>query len=785
MPAGGTVQGVVLDAADGTPLRRASITVRNLRDSSVVTGVLSDTAGVFTITGLRPGRFFLRVSYVGFDRYNSAPFDARNDETVDLGTVRLAHSTTGSQVSVQTQREFMTQEIDRTVYRTDELITAGGGTALDVLQNIPQVQVDVDGAVSLRGNQNITVMINGRPLPISGAQLTTLLRSFPAGTIERIEVIPNPSAKYDPDGVGGIINIVLKQGGNEGINGGFDISAATNPNASLSGNLGYRSGPWTIFGSYGLNYGTHIGDGVRHYFNKTGTSRLTIDQILADTNVWLGHSMTASVDYALSTTSTVSLSAVGNLSSSDQHNFNRYAQTGTETSRYNRAQDGEGNDKSVDVRLGYKWVRETAKNELSVEGRLSRNRSESADSYAQGNEPSDSIPALQHVNDNSGRNNYAVQADYVVPLWENARLEAGYKTEVQRFTGEIASMLFDYGVGEFRYDSSVSNAYVYDRTIHSGYLTYGQQFGDFGVQAGLRGEQFTTRFDQRTLDTVFDNSFFNLFPSVFLTWRPDENVQLKTSYSRRIQRPRPFQLNPFSGFTDALFRRQGNPNLRPEFTDAVEFTATWFSPLGSVTVQPYYRHTSDVIRWFQQLDTSGFSILTFQNLAEQSTWGGDLIWALRLGDNVTGFTNFSFFQMQTDGSNVQTDLGSDAFGWRASANLTWKPLDWLDVQLSGFYSAPMTVEQGRISGFRSVNLALQAKVLDGSGRISLRINDPLRWQGFEATRDDALFHEEFSRKFNSRSVGLGFSYTFGTQDRRRNTQRGDDDGGGMEMNMGR
>lgn len=788
MPAGGTVRGVVLDNGTSTPLRRASVTVRNPGDSSLVTGVLTDSLGRFSLTGLRPGKFIVRISYVGFDRYNSAPFDSRNGEVVELGTVRLEQSKSNSTVTVQAQREFMTQEIDRTVYRTDQLITSGGGTALDVLQNIPQVQVDVDGAVSLRGNQNITVMINGRPLPISGAQLTTLLRSFPAGTIDRIEVIPNPSAKYDPDGVGGIINIVLKQGGNEGLNGGFDVSASTTLNSSLSGNLGYRTGPWTIFGSYGLNYNNHIGEGTRNYYNKTNPTPVVLDQVSGDTSHGLGHSLTASIDYALDQTSTISLSAVGNISSGTEHDLNNYTESvnGATTRRYNRAQDGEENDNSVDVRLGYKWVKETAKNELSVEGRYSRNRSESDNDYVQAQtDPAiDTVPTLQRVDDNNGRNNYALQADYVVPLWEGARLETGYKGEMQRFTGDVASMLFDYSAGEFRNDSSVSNDYIYDRTIHGAYLTYGQQFDQFGVQAGLRAEQFSTSFDQRQLDTVYKNDFFSLFPSAFVTWRPDESVQLKTSYSRRIQRPRPHQLNPFSGFGDALFRRQGNPNLRPEYTDAVEFTATWFSPVGSITVQPYYRHTTDVIRWFERLDTNGFSVLTFENLAEQSNWGSDVIWALRLGDNFSGFTNLSLFQSQTDGSNIQSDLGSNAFGWRLSANLTWKPLDWLDVQLSGFYSAPMTVEQGRIRGFRSVNLAFQAKVLDNQGRISLRINDPFRMQGFEATRDDALFHEEVVRKFNSQSIGLGFSYTFGTQDRRRNNQRGDDDGGGMDpMNM--
>lgn len=795
LPGGGTLSGTIVDVQSGKGLSRASVAVRNASDSSLVTGAITEPNGSFSIVGVRPGRFYLRISYVGYmpkivPDVRIAPGSAE----VDLGRIAIAIDTTKNEVVVNAERGFMTNEIDRTVYMTRDILVSNGGSAIDVLKNIPSVEVDIDGKVSLRGNQNVVIMVNGRPTILSGQSLTSFLESLPAGAIERIEVIPNPSAKYDPDGMSGILNIILTQQGGRGLSGGVNASAGTPGSYSIGGNIGYGEGPWSILANYGLNINKRNGSGNRFQENRVFTPSTFLGQTSTEVNNSLGNVFSGSVDYSLDKSNTISFQTMLSQRGRRETGLNIYTNLDSlraPLSRHDRSTLDTNSDWGMDHRLSYRWVKEAARNEITAELRYNGNWDEERGNYTERDvaldgTPENTLPKLQHTKQNDKNYSIAFQTDYLQPVGEGGRFEAGYKGELQTINSDLFSESFDNTSSSFLPDTNYNNIFSFDLTTHSAYVNFVQEWGNFGAQAGLRAEQATTKFDLKTTDSSYDNSYFSLFPSAFVTWKPIEDLQFKTSYSRRINRPRTHSLNPFGDLSDPLFRRVGNPYLKPEYIDAYEFSVTYYTPATVLTLTPYFRRTNDVIRHYSRVDSFGVTTLTNENFDKSDSWGGDLVGMLRLGSRFSATANFSAYRIITDGSNVETGLSNDSYGWNMRASTTVGLVeDMLDLQLSYNYRAPIDIEGGRIGAFESADAALQAKLLENRARVGLRISDLFDTMGFNIVRSDSRFTQEFQRRWDSRNVVLSFSYTFGTPEKsnqKRGGQRpgGDFDPGDME-----
>ena len=779
-----TVTGVVVDAKSGEPLGRATIAIRRLPDSSLVTGAIAGIDGRFSIEGLRPGRYVARLSYVGYAvRYiDNLTLRPTGGATIDLGRVEMTASTSRGQVTVEGERGFMTVEIDRTTYRADDILAAQGGNAGDVLKNIPSVEVDPDGKVSLRGNENVVILIDGRPSIMTGDQLTLYLQTLPASTIDRVEVIPNPSAKYDPDGVSGIINIVRKSGaGADGLAGGVNLGVGTRDNYNAGLNLAWTSGPLTIMGTYGLGIHTRYfsSDRYRENYLPQGTSILT--DVDDGRRRGTGNNIGANLEYRLDPTQTIGLS--GSLGLRDGVDGGVSIYTDLDSNRipfyrYSRSNTGQETDNDIDGRLFYRLASAERRDELSAELRYSTNSDEESTDYSDSDidlsgSSIDSTPGLQKTRDADDRISMTGQIDYTRPVGEGGRLEAGYKGEDLRLDGSIFSETFDYGVGEFRPDSTINNDYTYDRTIHALYANYARQFGAFGAQLGLRAEQALTTFSARTTDESFDNDYFSLFPSGFVTWRPQDELLFKGAYSRRVNRPRTRELNPFPSFNDPLFRRVGNPSLKPEYIDAIELSTTWFHPLGTMTVTPYFRRTTDVIERYERLDPDGVTYFTSGNFASSESFGGEMIGTARIGP-VLLTANGNLYRYVTDGSNLEIDQSSSDITWSMRLNTTWKITDWFDAQASWFYRAPRAIAGGTFGAMQSLDASVKVSLLDDQFRIGLRASDILNQSNFSIMRRTDLYYDESTRGHDARRAVLSLNYFFGTtkgRDRNRNQER--------------
>ncbi len=787
----GKISGAVVDDQSGEPVASATVGVWSKRDSSLVTGAITEADGTFAIEGLRGGRFYVQVSFVGFVTQTIDDIALGADTaTADLGTIRLAPDTQMlDEVEVSADREFIEIGVDRTVYNVKDQLVSLGGSASNVLENIPSVEVDIDGNVSLRGNQNVAILINGRPAPMQGQALASFLQGLPADAVDRVEVIPNPSAKYEPDGMAGLLNIVLTQNRDLGLGGSLSLSAATQQNYNASATLTYQKGKVNLMTSYGFRYGTRDVDGTRFFENRINTPLTFLNQDSFDERDGISHNLNTSFDYRLSDQNTLTASAMLSHRGSNTSGLTAYAERAddqTLTARYDRLSVGDGTDFSMDYRLGLRRVVDPGKHEFIAELRYEQDRDDEFDRFTQQVfEPFDAptgVVVEQQTNEQDETSNEtSLQIDYVRPFGGEGKLEAGYKGSLEHLGSDFYAETFDPLTARWMPDPNFINTFSYDLQIHAAYGILAQQWGKIGVQAGVRLEQALTDFTLETTDEAFENNYFSVFPSAFVTYKLTDTRTAKLSYSKRINRPRTRgwfnQLNPFDTNDDPLFRRVGNPYLKPEYVHAFEASLSQFTEKTSLTLTPYFRRTVDVIRWRDTVDDAGVTTTTFENFDTSDSWGAEIIGTLRLGQRFNAYASFNAYKIVTDGSNVDSDLSNDAFGFSTRANATINVREGLDLQLSHFYSSPIDIENGHISARQMSSLALRQKLLNDKASLSLNVRDIFNTMGFSLWREDARFYTEFERDWQSQSIGLTFTYNFGQARRDRRRDRGDYEGG--------
>lgn len=774
--AAGEVRGSVVDAS-GEPVRSASVGVRSARDSSLVNGALTGADGSFRIEGMRPGRYFLRVSALGHQPITRSGITLTPAQPVaDVGTIRLAAGALQIEgLSVTAERAEARLAPDRNVYSVRDMPAAAGGSASDALRNVPAVEVDIDGQVSLRGNQNVVVQINGRPSPMRGEQLGAFLAQLPANLVDRVEVIPNPSARFDPEGMAGIINVVLRQNTDLGTSGGVTVGAGSTGQVNLSGNLGYQRGPLTLFGNYGFMRDERESTGFTRRENRYLSPLTYLEQDNRGELNPLSHTLNATADVRLGRRDVLFGSALLSTRGMERSDLSVYRELDaarTSTGLRDRRAEEDGDDTGMDYVLGYRHTVTPRQNELSAEVRFNREWEDERTRFSErvlapDGSPADGLPLLETQATDERTRTWTLTADYVRPLPGGVRLETGYRGTLRRLDSDFDAALFSHQEGSYLPDPTRSNAFVYDEQVHAAYGVLGGTAGRFDLQAGLRAERAFTEFELETTDERFDNDYASLFPSALVAFNLSDERQLKASYSRRVERPRTRQLNPFGRELDPLNVFRGNPYLKPEYTHSLEVGFQQSSQRGTFQLTPFLRQTTDAVRRFTTVDdATGVATTTFLNVATTESYGTDVNGTLRLG-RVTGFGGVSAYRQVSDASNLGEDVGSDAFGWSARANATVSVTPRLDVQGFLMYRAPMATEQGRVSGRSMFNLALRQRVLGERGSVSLRVVDPFNTMRFRSlTEDDRLF-QETERRFGARGVFLSFSYNVGQQPRTR------------------
>lgn len=783
----GTITGEVFERS-GEPLVTATVGIRAVADSSLVTGTVTDAEGRFVIDRVDPGVYYAEISFVGFKPMRSEPFEIAPGKTrIKIGSITLQTDAAEMDgVVVQAERAEVAFEIDRTVYNTREQISSAGGSATDVLQNIPSVEVDVDGNVSLRGNQNINILINGKPSPLRGEFLAAFLQQIPASSVDRVEVIPNPSAKYDPDGQAGALNIILAKDTELGKSGSITSGGSTRGDYNVGGTFTAQRGRLTLFTNYGFRSEDRDSDGYNFRENRYLDPQTYLEQDNTGIRSSTSHLINSSLDVKLSDISEISVSALVSTRDGDNTSENVYNQLDTNRSLSDRSirqslRNSDGS--SMDFSLSGRRVVEASKRELTGEVRYNESDGGNFDDLSERLMELDGGSAdlllEQTINELDNHDaQWNMQADWIRPLGD-WKVEAGGKATLRQMDNRFAVQSLNLNQDLFEMDASLSNQFVFDEDVFAGYGIVSKAFGSFEAQAGLRVEQARTTFNLRTTDESFDNDYASLFPSAFLNYNLSQMKQVKVSYSKRVNRPRTSQLNPFTTFTDPLNLSVGNPQLQPEYIHAVELAYQQFSRSGSLSISPYYRRTVNKMERYKTVDPgTGISTLTFRNFDKSESYGAEIIGSLRKG-KVSGFSSFNAYRIVTEGTNVDADLANDAISWSSRASLSYKIKDGTDVQAFYFYRAPIDVAQGRISSFSVANLSIRQRILDNKGSVTLRVSDPLNMMGFEFEVDQAAFYQLGSRNWESQSIGLTFQYNFGEQIRRSQRPNRGQQGEGM------
>ena len=786
----GQLSGIILEKDSGSALFSATVSVRAVADSGLVTGAISDFVGRFVIERLPIGRYFAVVSYVGFQSYVTPIFSITEaNRTVDLGVVSLAFDAAELEgVEIIGERADVAFEIDRTVYNTKNQLSSAGGSATDVLQNIPSVEVDVDGNVSLRGNQNISILINGKPSPLSGSFLTAFLQQLPASSIDRVEVIPNPSAKYDPDGQAGALNIVLKKEAELGSSGGITLGGGSDGGYNASASYNVQRGDLKLFSTYGFRSDDRNSNGFNFRENRFLDPLSFVEQDNLGLRTGTSNLFSLSADYSLTDKTELSGSALISQNQSENASTNAYAQLNSLrdiTSRSSRQSMVDFGGFSMDFSTSFRRVVDAFKNETTGEVRFNRSNGGNTDDLTERLMSLDGASALnlieQTINELDNRETeIEAKTDWIRTLG-SFKVEAGAKGSFRNMDNRFDASFFDLNTGDVTDNLGRSNQFDYAENVFAGYGIASSKFGKFEVQAGLRVEQALTAFDLKTTNESYDNSYFSLFPSAFLNYNLAQTKQVKLSYSKRVSRPRTSQLNPFTTYTDPLNLQVGNPLLNPEYIHAIELAYQQFTNSGSISVAPYYRRTVNQIERFKTLDNAtGISTLTFRNFDKSESYGAELIGSMRFGKKLSGFASFNAYRIVTDGGSVDADLANDAISWSSRASASWKVTDKTDVQLFYFYRAPIDVAQGKISSFSVSNISVRQKVLKDKGSVTLRINDPLDKMGFQFELDQASFYQLGNRKWESRSASITFQYNFGKPPKRSQNRSNQEGGSGFE-----
>jgi iron complex outermembrane receptor protein len=780
----GVVFGEVQDLQSGVPIEFATISLLAFDQDKVITGGVTDSKGRFRITEIPVGRFRAQIGFMG---YTSATVDdirltPRGGIEQDLGTIRLEPNVQALEAAeIVEQRSTLEMMIDRKVFRVGDDLNSAGANATELLRNVPSVDVDIDGNLSLRGSGNVTILIDGRPSGLVGSATQSLLEQIPASSIDRVEIITSPTAKYDPEGVAGILNIILKKDKLEGKHGQVSVTWGSDENHSGSVNGNMRGQK--------LNFSFNAGWNKRNNFRWGDSERLqafggelegaydSLSTLLSNSyadNESHSWNVRAGLDWMPSSKTTWNLGVRTNQSSNrgveDVVNLETWSTDAV--GGFTRYGLSSRDNASTDLDLGYEH-KYGERHTLQAFARWSQREGVSHDSLWQ-DLPSAALDSayLSNANLNDGGNwNTTVQADYEKPLDHDGKLELGYKTilresnEDQRFWQRDSARTPFEQAYDFRYRED----------IHAAYVTWGRKYGAWGVQVGGRGEVvYTTaelQGDSADLaaaveqlggdEALFVNDYVSFYPSANLSYTVDDRNQWVLSYNRRVNRPRGRQVNPFVDNADPRNLRYGNPFLRPEYTDGLEFGHQLTTKAVTLTTSLFYKTTRDVIRRYIEVAETGVAYRTFVNLARQSNSGLEVVAMWRKGRTLQVRLNGSVYYQSTDGSNLAPDLGNNGFqgnaGYQVSALVKG---DW-KVQLDGRYRAPAEYPQGTFAGYVSHSAAVNRDFYDGKLRASVRVSDLFDQRQWSYTSEGSDFFQDGTFKRQSRFVYASLTWSWG------------------------
>ncbi|MDO9255414.1 MAG: TonB-dependent receptor [Bacteroidales bacterium] len=784
----GIITGALRDISTNERVEYGSVVLFRSADSTMVTGALTDTKGKFLIEKIKPGKYYIRVQFIGYDNKIIPNVNISNQNAdIKLGDIAIQPSSSSlSGVVITSQKAMITNNLDKKVITVDKNMAIGGGTATDVMENVPSVSVDADGNVSLRGNPNITLLIDGKPSSQTGVSASDVLNQIPANAIESVEVITNPSVRYDPDGTTGIINIVLKKKALQGFSGIISGNAGTGDKYNGSLNLNYRQNKFNVF----------VGADARLNHMKTSMESTRTTTLSDAATEVLKQSQSGSMDrnmYSLSGGIDYYLDTRNNLTFSVQNRNMSFNSTGnTLNNQYNgsdsllryfeRQNEGSRSVNSYDYTLSYKHLFPQKSREYTNDIIYSSNQMEAGtiidqqDYLSQGSEPA-GIPFRQQNIAFNVNKSLTVQGNYVYPMNENGRIEAGYKASLRDM-----SMNYDYSYYNDSTDSWVNqevlkNQYDYIDQLYAVYGIYGNSLGKLKYQAGIRLEQVFTKSKVFNTNTDYNSDYFQFYPSLHTQYDLGKERELQFSYSRRVQRPSPRELNPYVDYSDSRNIETGNPALKPEFATSLELGVQKYWKTSSLTTSIFYNRTKDVVEDITRMQDNGVTLTMPMNINTSTKYGMELIGTISQKKWVKVNANVSLFQDIMSALPEEDIEGSKLFSWNTRLNLAFIPWKDASFQVIGNYNAPTRNIQEYHKEQYYADASFRQDFLKNKLSVSLRLTDVFNTRTFYETTNGNNFSTESTRYRESRVFYVGLQMQINNYNKKLSKDTGNGENG--------
>lgn len=760
----GEISGVLIDSKSGKPVEYGNFVIYRKKDNALVNGTVSDVTGAFKLTAVPYGFYTAEITFIGYEKVIiDSIMVTPKSISVNLGTLKINPAgLTTDEVLVTGEKDGIINNLDKIVINVDKNIASAGGNAADVLRNVPAVTVDIDGNLTLRGNGNVKILIDGRPANTGGQSIGDILASIPAGSIESIELVTNPSAKYDAEGTAGIVNIKLKKKSNLGLNGMISSNVGTNDKYNSSVNLNYKLEQINFFGNFDFRINNFVNEGTSTRFATYPGFTNSLDQASSGNFTMNMNNYNLGFDYFLDDFNTLTLQGNYRKFSFDNafKSLNTSISSNSPTETYQRYSEGARDFQNQNYSLNYKRSFLDKNTELTADVTYSRN-DVNLGSFAN-IDKFDNSAVTRTRNDSKNKFEFLVgSVNFTMPLFDNTgKIETGLKSTVRDLNSAVEYFTGDAGTNNWIFNSNQSNTFKMKEQIHAAFLIYTGSFGDFKYQAGVRAENTTTEGKTDKTNVDVNKNYTDFFPSVYLTWSPAMAQEIKANYSRRVDRPNPRQINPFIDNTDSLNISYGNPNLDPQFTDAYEVGYSLFMGKLNFMTSLFYRQTNGAINFFTRLGNNGATESTWDNIATQKSTGFEVSAG---GEILPGFRlnpSFSYFRTQVNGQSGITKIASDDYSWTAKIISSLNLFEGASMQLFFNYNAPNVSGQGRTEEMYFMDLAYKQDFFDGNLSLSIRVSDLFNTMKWNMTTTGTNFDLSNYRKNDSRNVYVGLTYVF-------------------------
>lgn len=758
-----TVTGKVLDKETNDPLEYATVAFFSKKENKIVDGGITNANGQFSIK-VPAGVYDISIEYISYKKITIA--NKNLESNINLGTLFLEidYSSLG-EVEIIAERTTVEIKLDKKIYNVGKDLTVSGGNVSDVLDNIPSVSVDVEGNVALRGNDNVTILINGKPSGLVGLNSTEALRQLPADAIEKVEVISSPSARYQSEGTAGILNIILRRSKLQGFNGAITANAGYPKSAGLSGNVNYRTGDVNFFNTTSYNYREFPGH------SYTFTEYKNDGRYSDEKNDWdstnKGLTTNLGLEWYINDSASLTTSMVYRDSDNERFSDSKtflYDSNFNSTGQIIRLEPEFGSNKTLQYATNFTKNFKSSGHKLTFDFQYEDNDESENSTIINDGSDSELIETIEK------QENILLQTDYVLPIGENSQFEIGYRGDFNTRSTDYTVQLFDGTTNNFEIDNDLSNVFNFKVYVNALYTQYGSKINKFSYLLGLRMENTQTTIDQPTSAYFKKKNITGLFPTINFSYELNDKESLSLGYSRRLERPRGFYLNPFPSRTSLTNVFQGNPDLDPSFSGLYDLG--YLNRFNKVTLSTsiYYQHEKDDSNWvsFETGETilvSGQEVPIIQrtpvNMATEDRFGYEFNVNYTPTRKWRINTDFNLFKSITKGDYNGVNYDADNLSWNVRLSNKYTLPGNIDWQTNMDYRGPNKDAQNTREGIFSINLAFSKDLFEDKASIALNVNDLLDSRRYVGQVETDTFYSDRDIQFRGgQSINLSFTYRF-------------------------